>query len=170
MDVNLKIPGLEKLVDYVASGIGSVAGPMLATWKARKEAQAKHVAALGDVEAQSILHEGDAERIRSIAKAQKDARKILALKDLSTSEQIGLQEKIGSWIQFQEEKRLRNIEMIVNRAAFELDSTNVLNSEPDHDWTARFFDYAQEVSSDELQVLWGRVLAGRWNGREVHRF
>ena len=30
MDVNIKVPALEKLLDYAASGIGSVAGPMLA--------------------------------------------------------------------------------------------------------------------------------------------
>jgi len=28
VDVNLKVPALEKLLDIVASGIGSVAGPM----------------------------------------------------------------------------------------------------------------------------------------------
>ena len=39
VDVNLKVPALEKLVDYTASGIGAVAGPMLAPWKARKKAE-----------------------------------------------------------------------------------------------------------------------------------
>ena len=33
VDVNLKVPALEKLVDYAASGIGAVAGPMLAPWE-----------------------------------------------------------------------------------------------------------------------------------------
>ena len=28
VDVNVKVPALEKLVDYTASGIGAVAGPM----------------------------------------------------------------------------------------------------------------------------------------------
>ena len=34
MDISLRVPGFEKLVDYAASGIGSIAGPMLAPWKA----------------------------------------------------------------------------------------------------------------------------------------
>lgn len=34
MDVTIKVPALEKLLDYAASGIGSVAGPMLASLKA----------------------------------------------------------------------------------------------------------------------------------------
>ena len=41
MDINLKVPAIEKLLDYAASGIGSVAGLMLASWKARQEAKAK---------------------------------------------------------------------------------------------------------------------------------
>ena len=43
VDVNLKVPALEKLVDYTASGIGAVAGPILAPWKARREAEARRV-------------------------------------------------------------------------------------------------------------------------------
>ena len=31
---------------------------------------------------------------------------------------------------------------------------------PDHDWTARFFNDIQDVSSEEMQSLWAKVLAG----------
>ena len=41
VDVNLEVPTLEKLADYAASGIGAVAVPMLAPWRARKEAEAR---------------------------------------------------------------------------------------------------------------------------------
>ena len=34
MDPNAMVRALEKLLDYTASGIGAVAGPMLATWRA----------------------------------------------------------------------------------------------------------------------------------------
>ena len=42
MDLNIKVsvPAIEKLVDYTASGIGSVAGMMLTPARARKEAEA----------------------------------------------------------------------------------------------------------------------------------
>ena len=33
VDVNLKAPAVEKLLDYTASGIGAVAAPMLAPWR-----------------------------------------------------------------------------------------------------------------------------------------
>ena len=45
VDINLKVPAIEKLVDYAASGIGAVAAPMLATWKAKNEAKAKLIEA-----------------------------------------------------------------------------------------------------------------------------
>ena len=50
MDIKVNIPALEKLMDYSASGIGSVAGSILVSWKARQEAKAKAIAAKGEVE------------------------------------------------------------------------------------------------------------------------
>ena len=77
MNVTLNVPALEKLLEYTASGIGSVAGPMFASWKARRESQAKGIAARGDVEAQRILAEGQASTISIIAEAQTHARSTL---------------------------------------------------------------------------------------------
>ena len=51
MNINLNVSALDKLVDYTASGIGSVAGLMMAMWvpwKAKQEAEAKKIAAEGD--------------------------------------------------------------------------------------------------------------------------
>ena len=55
MNVNLGIHAVEKLVDYVASGIGSTAGNLFAGRIARRAVEAKIIAAQGDVEAQRIL-------------------------------------------------------------------------------------------------------------------
>ena len=48
-------------MDYTASGIGSVAGTMLAPWKARKQAQAKQIAAKGDADVLQIQAEAQAQ-------------------------------------------------------------------------------------------------------------
>ena len=45
-------------------------------------------------------------------------------------------------------------------AANELGDKEVSNHEPNHDWTARFFNDIQDVSSEEMQSLWAKVLAG----------
>ena len=42
-----------------------------------------------------------------------------------------------------------------------LGDQDVPDQAPDHDWTARFFNYIQDISSEEMQLLWAKVLAGQ---------
>ncbi len=160
MDVNLKIRAIEKLLDYTASGIGSVAGSMLAPWKARRQAEAKLINAKGEVEAQKVLAEGQATTMHMIANAQADARSILVSADSTVQGQLDFGQSVTQRIQFQEEKRQRNIRAVVRQAALQLGDKDVADSETDHDWTARFFSEIQDISSDEMQSLWAKVIAG----------
>ena len=153
MDVN--VPALEKLLDYVASGIGSVAGPMLASWKARRETKAKLINARGRADELLIQARGQSTALQLIADAREKAR------DFDIQGQMTLNEAVNQTIQFQAEKRQRNIKAVVNHAATVLGDKEVPNSEPDHDWTARFFNEVQDVSSEEMQILWARLLAGK---------
>ena len=139
MEIKVSIPGIEKLLEYSVSGIGSVAGPMLVSWKARQEAKAKAIAAKGEVEAQRILTAGQADAMNIIATAQANARSILVSRDSNVQGQLDFAHAITQRIQFQEEKRQSNIETVVRQAASELDDKHVEDHEPDHDWTARFF-------------------------------
>ena len=147
MDLNL--PAIEKLLDYAASGIGSVAGSVLAPWKARREAQAKQITA-----------EGDATILQIQAEAQSKAREILVSRNTDVTGELDITDKVNQRIQFQEQKRQINIGSVVKEAASQLGDKRVANIEPDHDWTARFFNEVQDVSSEELQSLWAKVLAG----------
>ena len=122
---------------------------MLAPWKARREAEARRITALGDANA-----------LRIIAGAQVEAREALASTGVDIQGEISIAETVSQRIQFQEEKRHCNIGSVVDRAAEELGDKEVPNQEPDHDWTARFFNYIQDVSSGEMQSLWAKVLAG----------
>ena len=149
MDPNPMVRALEKLLDYTASGIGAVAGPMLAPWQARREAAALQITA-----------EGQADSLRIIAAAQSDARDALASTASDVQGEIEIAETVRQRIQFQEEKRHRNIGSVVGQTAELLGDKDVPDQEPDHDWTARFFNYIQDVSSEELQPLWTKVLAG----------
>ena len=151
---------ISKLADYAASGIGSVAGPMLASWQARREANAKLIAAKGEVEAQRILAEGQAHAMQIIARAQADARSILVSPYATVQGQLDFGAAVTQRIQFQEEKRQANIAAVIWHAAQELGDKEVQDHEADHDWTARFFNDVQDVSSDEMQRLWAKVLAG----------
>ena len=147
--MELNVRALEKLVDYAASGVGSIAGSMLAPWRARREAQAKQIAA-----------EGDANVLRIQAEAQAEARAILVSQDTDVTGELDIANTVNQRIQFQERKRQINIASVVRQAASQLGDKGVANNEPDHDWTARFFSDVQDVSSEEMQSLWAKVLAG----------
>ena len=160
MDVETVVLGITKLADYAASGIGSVAGPMLASWKARREASAKLIAAKGKAEEERILAEGQAHAMQIIASAQADARTILVSSGATVQGRLDFGTTVTQRIQFQEEKRQSNIAVVIGQAAEELGDKEVQDHEVDHDWTARFFNDVQDVSSQEMQQLWSRVLAG----------
>ena len=160
-DVNVKIPGLEKLADYVASGIGAVAGPMLAPWKASKEAEAKRIAAQADADAQITKAKADASSLQIIADAQAKARQFLDAPIESGHGTLEInRDSIQQRIEFQERKRLANVRSTVKYSAGELMDKEVPDHEPDPDWTARFFDCIQDVSSEDMQKIWAKILYG----------
>ena len=149
MDPHPMVRAFDKLLDYTASGIGTVAGPILAPWRARREAAALRIAA-----------QGEADALRIIAAAQSEARDTLVSTASNVQGEIDIAETVRQRIQFQEEKRHRNIGSVVGQTAELLGDKDVTDQEPDHDWTARFFNYIQDVSSEAMQFLWAKILAG----------
>lgn len=136
--MNIKILGVDKLVEFVLSDL---LGPKLASWKSRKIAE-------GDVEGAVIRAEG----------VQK-VRQILSTQDADLSNELDLRVEIPH-SKLREQKRLSNKASVIEKAAGILGDKVVPDQEPDHDWTARFFDYIQDISTDEMQILWAKVLAG----------
>ena len=106
MDPNAMVRALEKLLDYTASGIGAVAGPMLAPWKARREAAALQIAA-----------QGEANALRIIADAQAEAREALVSTASDVRGEIDIAETVRQKILFQEDKRHRNTGSVVRQTA-----------------------------------------------------
>ena len=149
MDVVLKIPAVEQLLKMTASGIGAVAGPMLARWNARAQADALR-----------IEGKGKADAIGLIASAQAEAADKLENIPSSARTDLHIRREIEARLTFQEKKRQRNIESVVRRAADELGEREVEANEIDHDWTAAFFSEVQDVSSDRMQEIWAKILTG----------
>lgn len=141
--------GIGKLAEVVASGIGSIAGSWLAPWMAEKESEAKLIEAKGKAKALSI-----------VAQAQKEALDMLGTGGISVKGEIELGKEITQRIDYQERKRQANIYAVVEQAAQRLEGEMVPAIEPNHDWTSRFFREVQDVSSEEMQLLWSKVLAG----------
>jgi uncharacterized repeat protein (TIGR03899 family) len=131
----IKIDGkpLEKLIDVISKGIGTVYRPKAI----RKEADAKAY----EIE---IIE-------RAKSKALAEGKEI----DADTYDRI--QERILH----KETKRQNNIDNVSQIAANQLSQEQTVSSEPvNEDWTTRFFNIVEDVADEEMQNLWGRILAG----------
>ena len=154
VELVLKIPAIEKLLDYAASGIGATAGPLLLPWRAYMEGHAQRISAQASTGALPI-----------IAQAQADARQYVVAPDADVQGAVEItRDDLFQRIEFQEKKRLANIRSVVEGAAEELGDMEVPDHEPDHDWAARFFDCVQDVSSKDMQGLWSKLLSGEVKG------
>lgn len=143
---------LKKLIEVVSNGVGALTKPYLI----KKTADAK------------------AYEIKTIAQAVKDNQVDLKeigyneekvqLKSLdveSLQQEMTIEQRAQIRIDYKEQKKQRNIENITQSAAKNLENESSVSEEPvDEDWTTRFFDYAEDVSNEEMQEIWGRILAG----------
>lgn len=143
---------LKKLIEVVSNGVGALTKPYLI----KKTADAK------------------AYEIKTIAQAVKDNQidlkeigyneEKIQLKSLDTEslqQEMTIEQRAQTRIDYKEQKKQRNIENITQNAASNLENESSVSEEPvDEDWTTRFFDYAEDVSNEEMQDIWGRILAG----------
>ena len=124
---------LEKLINEISKGIGTIYRPKAI----RKEAEAK------------------AYEIEILERAKSKA--IAEGKEIDTDVYIRIQERLLH----QETKRQNNIDNVSQIAAEELSKEEYISDEPvDQDWTTRFFNIVEDISDEEMQKHWGRILAG----------
>jgi hypothetical protein len=166
-----KVLPLEKLVDVVSKAVGR----HRKSYYDRKDI---------DTEAYRIkaLAEAKAEGIKVLANAIKDnfenTGKIEYIDQgitISSPQQVSpaqppqppvlislpVEEQAQQRINYQEAKRQLNVQSVTSFAAEELKHEEAVTDEPvDEDWTNRFFRYAEDISNEEMQALWGRILAG----------
>ena len=96
-------------------------------------------------------------RIKRKAKAEAEALVILAKADAHKSEiELRMQERVIN----REIRRQKNIESITQKAAEALSNEEEVSNKPVHeDWMFRFFEESQDTSDEEIQTLWGKILA-----------
>ena len=147
LNVTLRVPGLEKLIEVLTD----VAGPLLAPPLTRRETKAKLIRA-----------EGDAQVLGAEAEAVVQAMSQFQTPEASIESDIDFRgQQIAARVWHREQTRQLNIEDVVERAAENLEGKEVPDVEPDHDWVGRFFGDVQDVSSAEMKELYGRMLAGQ---------
>ena len=134
---NAVIPSKEKMLTVVASGCGAVAHYLLRT--GRKITSATKIIAAAKISAMIEFRNDETSNVsegeQSLGAIAESAEK------------------------FQSKKRIANMQSIVGQAIDQMPE-QVPDTPVDHDWTARFFDNAKDVSDEEMQKLWAKLLAG----------
>ncbi len=143
---------LKKLIEVVSAGVGGLSKPYLI----RKTADAKAYEI--KVIAEAIKeNQGDLKTIGF----NEDKLSLMSLDDNSLKNKYSLENRAQQRIEFKEQKRQKNIEAVTQKAAEDLESESFVSEDPvDEDWITRFFDYAEDISSEDMQGLWGKILAG----------
>ena len=143
---------LKKLIEVVSSGVGGLSKPYLIRKTADAKAYEIKVIAEAIKENQNDL--------KTIG-FNEEKLSLMSLDDDSLTNNLSLANRTQNRVEFKEQKRQKNIESITQKAAEDLESEVVVSDDPvDEDWTSRFFDYAEDISNEDMQGLWGKILAG----------
>lgn len=98
-------------------------------------------------------------RPRQIVKEAEAEARALLIKGKASLDLQELAQRTEERISYRELRRQRHIDAIVTQAAHLLPDS--VSPDPvDPDWTAHFFNNAQDVSSEEMQNLWAQILVG----------
>ena len=94
---------------------------------------------------------------------------IIAENEMAFPEAEKLYKNTCSRLLYQEMKKQKNIENVVAKTAEILAEKNEESEEGvDEDWITRFFNSIQDVSSERMQNLWSRILAGEINNPNTY--
>lgn len=124
---------IEKLLDVVSNAIGTAYKPRAI----RREADAKAYA------------------LKVISRAKAEA--------LVESKEIEAEyyNRIEKRLTYQQLSKQQNIDNVVDIAIEQLSHEEaVSDKEVNKDWTTRFFNIVEDISDEEMQYLWGKILAG----------
>ena len=123
-----------KLIDTVGEQIGLFLEPA----HTRRKGQAKADVAVREAEAKA-----------EVAFVRFESK--LAIRDL--------EDRVEERVRRRETKRQENLESIIGHAVRELPES-VADQPVDEDWVAEFFNRCEDVSNEQMQMLWARLLAG----------
>lgn len=149
VNVNVDLKGVNKLFDMLKSYFGV----RIARRRAEEEAAAIVISAKANAEVKllSALENLPLEPII-------DAEFEIIWEE---PEALALAQEHRSPLQYVEQKRLNNIKQVTELAMKALPEHKDVSDEPvDPDWFARFFDNVKDVSQEDMQKLWAKLLAG----------
>ncbi len=143
--VTAAVQPANKLIDAVTGAIGKAYEP-------------RHIRRMADAKAYEIKTIGDELRNNADLPIVYDASGEFSV-DISDYE--ALAKRAGRRIAYQEVAKQENIETIVDAAYDSLQGAHeVGDGEISREWMHRFIDAAGDISTEELQKIWSKVLAG----------
>lgn len=143
---------LEKLIEVISAGVGGLSKPYLI----RKNADAKAYEI--KVIAQAIKE--NQQDLESIGISDENLS-LMSLNYDAIKGELSIEDRTQNRVSFKEVKRQKNIESITQKAVESLEAEHEVSEAPvEDDWITRFFDYAEDISNESMQDLWGRILAG----------
>lgn len=143
-DLMNQMDSIAKLFEVCSAGIGKLFNP---TYKVRM--------AKSDAKVIEIITDSMARNESYQIEYVKDG---ISIKSNSMEE---LEYRTSLRLIHQELLKQHNIERVINLAYQELENSESVTDEPlDQDWITRFFNLSGEVSREDMQQLWGHILAG----------
>ena len=137
---------LTKLIEVVSKGLGLVLEPYqirrLARARANETAITEAAKTEASIKAAQALTALDHRTLRLIPGISQDVA-----------------DRVTRRLVYQEVARQHNLDEVITHAVEALPAS-VNQEQPDADWTARFFNIASDVSDEQMQTLWGKILAG----------
>lgn len=133
-----------KIIEVIAKGIGKVYEPF-------------HKKRMAKATAYEIDTVADAMKRNSALPIKYDSNGIT----IDTSDYEGLVERTGNRLAYQEINKQENLEAVMGKALLEAGDVESDSEESiSREWINRFIDMASEISTEEMQNIWAKVLAG----------
>lgn len=145
---------LKRLVEIVGEGVGALSRPILTKANANAKAYEIRTIAQAIADKQKLVGVTKYEDGNVIIESEPKQEALTVIED-------DIEQRILMRVAYQQAKKQSNIEQVVQFAVDELKTEEEVTQEkPDSDWVTRFFNISEDVSTENMQVLWGKILAG----------
>lgn len=135
---------VEKLIEAVSGAIGKAYEP-------------KHIRKMADAKAYELKLISDTVRNNSDVPIVYDSTGV----SIDTSDFEEIAKRASSRLAYQEITKQQNIEAVADNAYEELENAEDVSPESvNPDWMFRFFDSVENISNEDMQKIWGHILAG----------
>lgn len=142
---------LKRLIEVISGGIGAVSRSYLIRKTADAKAYEIKVIAQAMAETQKLLTHSEYE----------DGKVKVISPDAQPDGMPALPNRVTARLQYQELHQQQNVEAVCANAAEEFaQDSSVPEEKPEPEWVLRFMDISSGISTEELQHMWGRILAG----------